>query len=276
MTDIILKLRDNIEDNYKYTPDLFEYVTSKIFTLTESNIDSTSLVCNKNGTLWLITPVAGAAVAWSRTGTVVTITKTAHGFITGDTATISVTSDAAALTSGAKLVTKLTDNTFTVAGLNAGASSGTCTYTVVANYSYNSNNGKVTVTGNLTAGDSLEFNYNAYSKYSDNELRGYIRSALGYLAVSQYKTYVSRSDNNVYPTPTVNDEYLIALIAAIIIKGSISSYKTPEISITFNNKMSKEDMITLTIRQFSKVFGVLKYVELDEEIAIEDEAEDND
>lgn len=275
MTDIISALRDAIEDNYKYTTDSFEYITSKIFTLTEANIDSTSLVCYKNGVLWPLTPVAGAAVAWARTGTVVTITKTAHGFITGDTATVSVTSDAAALPLGAKIVTKLTDNTFTVVGLNAGASSGTCTYTIVANYAYSSTTGKVTVTGNLTAGDVLEFIYNAYAKYSDNELRGYIRSAFGYLSMEKYKTFVARADNTIYPTPSQAEVYLISFIASVIIKGSISSYKTPEISITFNDKVSKEDKIRQVVRQFSKVFGVLVYVDLNEETVIESEEDDD-
>jgi len=274
MTDIIIKLRDAIEDNYKYTTDSFEYITSKIFTLTEANIDSTSLVCYKNGVLWPLTPVAGAAVAWTRVGTVVTITKTAHGFITGDTATVSVTSDAAALPLGAKIVTKLTDNTFTVVGLNAGAASGTCTYTIVANYAYSSSTGKVTITGNLTAGDVLEFIYNAYAKYSDIELRGYIRAALGYLAIERYKTFVARSDNTVFPTPTEAEEYLISFIASVIIKGAISSYKTPEISISFNDKMSKEDKIKQAIRQFSKTYGIIDYLDLDEETVIEEDEDD--
>jgi hypothetical protein len=39
MTDIITKLRDAIEDNLKYSSDPFEFITSKIFTLTEPNID---------------------------------------------------------------------------------------------------------------------------------------------------------------------------------------------------------------------------------------------
>lgn len=271
MNDIILALRDAIEDGAKYTSDSFEYITSKIFTLTEPNINSAVLACYKNGELWLITPVAGASVAWTRAGTVITITKTAHGFITGDTATISVTSDAAALTLGAKIVTKLTADTFTVVGLNTGASSGTCSYTVIANYSYNSDNGKVTVTGNLTAGQVLEFTYDAHLKYSDNELRGYIRSAFGYLSMEKYKTFVSRSDNTVYPTPSQDEIYLISFIASVLIKGSISSYKTPELSVTFNDRASKEDKIRQVIRQFSKVFGVLDYVNLDEEIAVEDE-----
>ncbi len=273
MNDIISALRDAIEDGAKYTSDSFEYITSKIFTLTEANINSDELACYKNGELWLITPVAGASVAWARTGTVVTITKIAHGFITGDTATISVTSDAAALTLGAKLVTKLTDNTFTVVGLAAGASSGTCTYTVIANYCYDADNGKVTVTGNLTAGQVLEFTYDAHLKYSDNELRGYIRSAFGHISVEKYKTFVSRSDNTIYPTPSQDEIYLISIIAAILIKGSISSYKTPEITITFNDKMSKEDKIKNVIRQFQKVYGHLAYVDLNERTAVDEEEE---
>lgn len=197
MTTIIIKLRDAIEDNYKYTTDSFEYITSKVFTLTEANIDATTLVCYKNGTLF-----AGT------------------------------------------------------------------------NYTYASTTGKVTVTGTLVAGDVLEFVYNAYAKYSDNELRGYIRSALGYLAIEKYKTFVSRSDNTIYPTPTENEEYLISFIASVLIKGAISSYKTPEITVNFNDKMSKEDKIRQAIRQFSKTYGIIDYVELDEELVTEDEDED--
>jgi hypothetical protein len=197
MTNIIIKLRDAIEDNYKYTTVSFEYITSKVFTLSESNIDSTSLACYKNGTLW-----------------------------------------------------------------------------AAANYTYASTTGKVTVTGTLTAGDVLEFVYNAYAKYSDTELRGYIRSALGYLAIERYKTFVSRSDNTIYPTPTENEEYLISFIASVLIKGAISSYRTPEITINFNDKMPKEDKIRQAIRQFSKTYGILDYVELDEEELHEEDDDD--
>lgn len=274
MTTIIIKLRDSIEDNYKYTTDSFEYITSKIFSLTEANIDSSSLVCYKNGTLWLLTPVAGAGVAWARNVTAITVTKTAHGLITGDTITVTASSDTAAVTLATKIVTKLTDNTFTFAGLNAGGSTGTLTYTIVANYAYSSTTGKITVTGTLTAGDVLEFVYNAYIKYSDAELRGYIRAALGDLSIEKYKTFVAKSDNTIYPTPTEDEEYLISFVASVRIKGSISSYKTPEITINFNDKQSREDKIRQAIRQFSKVYGVIKYVELDEKIAPEEEEDE--
>ena len=197
MTNIIIKLRDATEDNYKYTTDSFEYITSKVFTLTESNIDATSLVCYKNGTLWAAT-----------------------------------------------------------------------------NYAYASTTGKVTVSAALTAGDVLEFVYNAYTKYSDTELRGYIRAALGDLAIEKYKTFVSKSDNTIYPTPTEDEEYLIAFVASIRIKGSISSYKTPEITINFNDKQSNSEKIRQAVRQFAKTYGVLDYVELDEETVPEELDED--
>ena len=205
MTNIIIKLRDSIEDNYKYTPDPFEYITSKVFTLTEPNIDVTTLVCYKNGAAFL------------------------------------------AVTSGPSPVT---------------------------NWTYSAVTGKVTVITALVAGDILEFVYNAYAKYSDNELRGYIRAALGYLSVEKYKTFVAKSDNLIAPTPTEAEEYLIAFIAAVIIKGSIGSYKTPEISITFNDKMSKEEKIKQAIRQFSKSNGASVYAELDSETDISED-EDN-
>lgn len=197
MQNIIIKLRDSIEDNYKYTTDSFEYITSKVFTLTESNIDATSLVCYKNGTLWAAT-----------------------------------------------------------------------------NYAYAATTGKVTVSAALTAGDVLEFVYNAYAKYSDTELRGYIRAALGDLSIEKYKTFVSKSDNTIYPTPTEDEEYLIAFIASVRIKGSISSYKTPEITINFNDKQSNSEKIRQAVRQFAKAYGVLEYVELDEEAVPEDIDED--
>ena len=197
MQNILVKLRDAIEDNYKYTTDSFEYLTSKIFTLTECNVDITTLVCYKNGSLY-----------------------------------------------------------------------------AASNYSYSATTGKVTVTGALVAGDVLEFVYNAYAKYSDNELRGYIRSALAYLSIEKYGTFVAKSDNTIYPTATEAEGYLIAAIAAIIIKGGIRSYKTPEITITFNETQSKEDKIKSTIRQFSKVFGVVDYIELDAKEVADDENED--
>jgi hypothetical protein len=192
MNTIITKLRDLVTDNYKYTPDIFEYKgISKIFTLTEANIDVTSLACYKNGTLW-----------------------------------------------------------------------------APANYSYNVTTGKVTVTGTLASGDILEFVYNAYEKYSDTELKGYIRAAITYLATEKYGIFTAKSDDIIFPTPTEAEENLIALIASIITNPPISSYRTPELSINFPGSSTKEEKIKLAIRQFKKTFGCFKYIKLDETIEL--------
>jgi hypothetical protein len=186
MNTIIEKLRNLINDNYKFTPDIFEYTgISKIFTLTEANIDVSSLQCYKNGALWA--PV---------------------------------------------------------------------------NYTYDALTGKVTVTGTLASGDILEFVYNAYEKYSDTELRGYIRGAITYLATEKYGVFTAKSDNIIFPTPTEAEENLIALIASIIIRPPLSTYRTPELTINFPGDATKEDKIKLVIRQFQKTYGVFKYIGL--------------
>jgi hypothetical protein len=275
MDTLILKIRDLVNDGYQYITEEQEYVTSKIFNLQYANIDSTSLVVQKNGVIWSITPVAGVGVAWSRVGTTVTITKSAHGFITGDTATVTVSSANAALPLGAYTVTKLTADTFTVTGLNAGATSGTCTYTIVANYSYSSTTGKVTVTGNLTAGDKVEFDYNCYSKYSDTELQGYIRSAVYYLTAEQYKTFSVKPPTIIFPTPSEGEESLIAIIAKILMNDGISNYRTPEFTINFNDKDSKETKIKKLITQYKKCYGYMDYVDPKKDVVLDDSQFDN-
>lgn len=65
-------------------------------------------------------------LAWSRSGSTVTITHTAHGFSNGDTIEIDDTTDAAALPDGSKTISNVTANTYDVTGLAGGATSGTC------------------------------------------------------------------------------------------------------------------------------------------------------
>ena len=264
MTNLLIKVRDILGDNYQSITETQNYISSMIFSLQYANIDSTSLKVYKNGVLWSLTPVAGDGMTWARTATAITITRTAHGLITGDSVVITVTSDAAALPLGTYVVTKISASNFRITGLNAGGTSGTCTYTITANYSYSA--GIVTITGNLTAGDSLRFDYQAYSKYSDTELQGYIRSALYYLVAEQYKTFVIRPPALIMPTPTEDEECLIAIIAGILIKGSIRSYRTPEFTITFGEGMSVEQKIKQLLNQFQKAFGNIEYTDLSKEI----------
>ena len=191
MTTVIEKLRNLISDNLITTGrDCFEYISitsSKIFTLTESNVSASSIIVLKNGVVW-----------------------------------------------------------------------------AASNYTYSATTGKVTVTGTLAAGDSLEVDYSYYTKYSDSELQGFIKAAISYLAVEKYNTFAVKSDNIIFPTPSELEENLIAVVASILIKGDVTSYRTPEISITFNKGDSTETKIKKIIRQGKKAYGVLEYIKYDE------------
>jgi len=198
MTDIILKVRDLIQDNIITTGrDCYTYeaiTSSKIFTLTEANVSSSTIVVYKNGVLF-----------------------------------------------------------------------------AASNYTYSSTTGKLTVTGTLTAGDSLEIDYSYYSKYSDTELQGFIRSAISYLVVEKYKCFAVKPPSIIFPTPTENEEDLIAIVASILIKGDIVSYRTPELTINFERSDSKEKKIHKFVRQFKKANGYLTYIKLDETYVSEDD-----
>jgi hypothetical protein len=193
MTEIILKIRNLIGDILKTDGrDLFTFessVSSKIFSLTESNVSSATIIVQKNGAVW-----------------------------------------------------------------------------AASNYTYSATTGKITVTGTLTAGDSLEVTYSYYSKYSDTELQGFIKAAISYLSVEKYGTFTVKSDNVIFPTPTEGEENLIAVIASILIKGDVISYRTPELSISFEKSDSKEKKIKKYIRQYKKAYGVLKYIGMDEKV----------
>jgi hypothetical protein len=193
MDDVILAVRDLIGDNLITTGRdvfIFESITSsKIFTLTESNVSASTILVYKNGTLW-----AGT------------------------------------------------------------------------NYSYSTVTGKLTVTGTLTAGDSLEVDYSFYQKYSDTELGGFIRAAISYLVVEKYKCFAVKPPDIIFPTPTQSEIYLIAIVAAILIKGDVVSYRTPEFTITFGRGESIESKIKKFVRQYQKSYGVLIYIGLGEKI----------
>ena len=257
MTNIILKVRDQIQDNLITTGrDVFIYesiISSKIFTLTESNVSAATILVYKNGA---IIPVVNAT--WTRVGTVVTITKTAHGLINNDVITITISNVTAALPLGTYTITKLTADTFTVIGLDAGVANGTCTYN---NYSYSTSTGKITVVGTLTPGsDSFEINYSYFQKYSDTELQGFIRSAISYLVVEKYGCFIIKPPALIFPTPSESEENLIAIVASILIKGDLISYRTPEITMTFERGDNKEKKIKKIIRQFKKTYGILTYI----------------
>jgi len=143
-----------------------------------------------------------------------------------------------------------------------------------SNYSFNATTGKITVTGILVSGDSLEFDYQAYVKYSDSEIKSYIRQSLTYLTAERYKTFIVNPDDSIFPTPCEAENDLIALIAGLLFDCTIASYRTPEFSVTLENDISRPMQIKRLIAQFRKSFGVLEYINPQNDTCIDEEDED--
>jgi hypothetical protein len=83
-------------------------------------------------------PKIGTKTAgWTRVTTTATITLVNHGMITNDVIFVTNTSDVTAITLSAKTITRLSNDTFSFTCLNAGAASGTITFTATDNYNIN-------------------------------------------------------------------------------------------------------------------------------------------
>lgn len=143
------------------------------------------------------------------------------------------------------------------------------------NYSYSSVTGKLTIheaTGEeLESGvDTLGIYYSCYEKYSDTELASYIKNSLYYLSIFNYETFSLGTGEELDPTPTEVQENLIVIIASVLAKGNIRSYRTPEFTITFGDNLSIEDKMKKLIDDFNKCYGNISYIDLTECAAEED------
>lgn len=70
-----------------------------------------------------------AGFEWARSGTTVTVTLPAHNLLTGDSVVVTSSSATTPLPNATYPVTVLSDDTFTIVGVNSGAASGTATVT---------------------------------------------------------------------------------------------------------------------------------------------------
>jgi len=124
------------------------------------------------------------------------------------------------------------------------------------NWTFSATSNKITFTG-LTAGNVVEIFYDS-SKYSDTQIGNYIRSALVYVSVNNYKEF-EVNGSSIFPTPDEKESNVIALIACILIKPNISSYKTSEVSIVFEKAKCKEDKIIDVMRSVKTHNGITEF-----------------
>jgi hypothetical protein len=197
MDNLVTKLRNLLQDNFKHRNYSRTFYSSKIFILEDANIDEDSLVIEKGGEIW-------------------------------------------------------EDD----------------------NYDYYLLTGKLIIheiTGyELEEGETLVFSYDCYEKYSNTELETFIKNAIYWLSVLNYKTFALGTGDVLDPEPTEVQENIIAIVGWVLCKGDIVSYRTPEFTVTFGNRLSLEDKIKKLIDDSDKCFGSLTYVDLSA-----DAAEDN-
>jgi hypothetical protein len=81
--------------------------------------------------------VGGVNKSWTRTGSNIIVTENSHGLSNGYNIPITNTSDLSAIPLGIYTVTRIDNNTFTINGINAGASTGTISYSAGSKYKEN-------------------------------------------------------------------------------------------------------------------------------------------
>jgi len=118
-------------------------------------------------------------------------------------------------------------------------------------YEFNGDTEKVSLSvSGIATGDVIEMNY-TYTKYSDTELNGYIRSALVHLSANNFYTFTESSEV-IYPTPSKRELDLIAMITSVLIQGTTSQIRLPDLVLQFNEKLSVSDKIKKIISCFKK------------------------
>ena len=101
----------------------------------------------------------------------------------------------------------------------------------------------------LTEGDIIVVDLRYY-RYSDEELKGYIRQSLYYLTINGYKDYTINGDN-IEPELSTNEKYLAADIASILILENYTTKRLPNgITISYPKNKSKRQIIEDLIYMF--------------------------
>jgi len=129
-------------------------------------------------------------------------------------------------------------------------------------YSYDSSEKEITVSASLTSGDKIQAKYKYY-KYSETELKEYIRSAIVWISVLGYDEYdYELKDTYIYPSPDSETKDLIAVVASILIKPNYSEYRLPNLTVRYRGReLSKEDKIAKLVDRFKSSVGVNVIIE---------------
>lgn len=137
-----------------------------------------------------------------------------------------------------------------------------------ANWSYNANTNKVTITSTLVSQDSIIITYSFYEKYSDTEITNYIKSNLAQFTRYRYFKHFYMTDANEVVSlnednPTLQEGNLISLVTAIDIDPQNIEIKTRDFSITPSENKSKSEQISELVRGFNRGYISLDFMEIE-------------
>jgi hypothetical protein len=130
-------------------------------------------------------------------------------------------------------------------------------------YSYDVSSQTVEIeSGHVATGDVVIISYK-YTKYSDDELTNFIKTALIYLsdylytpsaAITDEIFDVESGDEDIAPIPTAKEQNLISTIVGILINPDWTQYRTSSIQVIYDhsNKLSREQKIEKLIARFKR------------------------
>lgn len=139
----------------------------------------------------------------------------------------------------------------------------------ISDWEYNSNTNQVEIDPQ-TSGDALEsgdvililFHY--YKIWSDDEIKQYLASSLGYFAQHRYKKIFELTDDDFVVSindrnPDEKELYFIAIIASILIDPQNIKISQPEFSLSANRNLSDQDQIKIAFTQFKRMIGNISF-----------------
>lgn len=129
-------------------------------------------------------------------------------------------------------------------------------------YDFDSTTNKIEITASLTTGDKIEVDYTFYN-YSNTEIDGQIMASLSWISLysSNDSTDFELEDDEIVPTPDNKTTDLIAIVASMLIKPEFNSYKLPNVTVSYPEKMSREERLEKIINRFKIGIGVSEVIE---------------
>lgn len=135
-----------------------------------------------------------------------------------------------------------------------------------SSYTYNSTNNTLTFTIAMTTNDVIIVYY-TYNKYSNTELLEYVRASLSYMSIYSDNSLDYEIDSSdIYPSLDKRTETFIAFIASILILPDYTEYRLPNITVRYNNKLTKEEKIRNEVHDFYRTLGLWTSIPFDEDL----------